>query len=606
MADYLKQIEYFEYLNQNDIKPRNIKSVDKTLKILKEKLNCLITRISKEELELYYTTHSRPDTQKYFSLTNKEFTTLLKFYNIHKSQKDIKKLLKQTCIERYGVDNPQKCNTIKNKTRQTCLDKYGVTCVLKNDNIKNSIAKTNLSRYGTKNVFASKIIKDKIESTVLSRYGVKHTSQSNIMKVKAANTKLYRYGSSTYNNRDKAKQTCIERYSVKVPAQNKDIQSKMKQTCIENFGVDNPSKSREIAQKRANTRKSFVAIDGTHLDSSWEVLVYNYCIRNNIDIERNIPIKYQYNNKDHVTFIDFKIDGILFEIKGAHLLKGCFDYKLDVPIEVKLNIYKANNVILITNYKELFGKPSSFESNGLKYLNKCTNPLIGVDIELFNNPEFPYSINKPKCYYNVKVNGNMSCFEAFNTESIRWKMIKNRINYSGGFIDSKQILTALNVTRTCKQPSWFSKSFAKYIINKYITSEIVVDPFAGWGARYDASLELNKTYIGCDLNRELVDWHNSLGRNIEYGDAKTFTYANRCSVFICPPYQDIEKYFDTQDINTTQCEWLSIVMKNIPNAKEYVMVCKVVDPGWEKYIVEIKENKSHFGLNKEYVLKIDN
>lgn len=47
-------------------------------------------------------------------------------------------------------------------------------------------------------------------------------------------------------------------------------------------------------------------------------------------------------------------------------------------------------------------------------------------------------------------------------------------------------------------------------------------------------------------------------------------------------------------------------MKNVPKAKEYLMVCKVVDPGWEKYIVEEKINKSHFGTNKEYVLLIKN
>ena len=45
-------------------------------------------------------------------------------------------------------------------------------------------------------------------------------------------------------------------------------------------------------------------------------------------------------------------------------------------------------------------------------------------------------------------------------------------------------------------------------------------------------------------------------------------------------------------------------MKNIPNAKEYLMVCKVVDKGFEKYIVEEKVNKSHLGINKEYVLLI--
>lgn len=45
-------------------------------------------------------------------------------------------------------------------------------------------------------------------------------------------------------------------------------------------------------------------------------------------------------------------------------------------------------------------------------------------------------------------------------------------------------------------------------------------------------------------------------------------------------------------------------MKNIPNAREYVMVCKVVDEGWEKYIVGTKTNKSHFGANNEYILKL--
>ena len=45
-------------------------------------------------------------------------------------------------------------------------------------------------------------------------------------------------------------------------------------------------------------------------------------------------------------------------------------------------------------------------------------------------------------------------------------------------------------------------------------------------------------------------------------------------------------------------------MQNVPNASEYLMVCKTVDGGWDQYIVEEKINKSHFGINKEYVLKI--
>ena len=154
----------------------------------------------------------------------------------------------------------------------------------------------------------------------------------------------------------------------------------------------------------------------------------------------------------------------------------------------------------------------------------------------------------------------------------------------GGFIDNRQILTAMNVTRNCKQPSWFSKQYAKELIQKYITSNIILDPFAGWGTRCDACKELNIKYYGWDLNKELVDWHKEKGRlfetgcGIEYGDANNIkTDRENCSVFICPPYTDFEQYFKGQDLKTTQCEWLQIVMNNNPNAKEYLMVCKVVD-----------------------------
>ena len=281
-------------------------------------------------------------------------------------------------------------------------------------------------------------------------------------------------------------------------------------------------------------------------------------------------------------------------------------------------MYRKNHVIVITDStcKDTFGRPNSIVSNGLKYLNKCPEPLIGIDIELFDHPEFPYAEDRPPCFYSVKVDGSNSSLEAFYNESLRWKMILNRINYSGGFIDAKQILTAMNVTRTCKQPSWFSKTLANNLIQKYCTSDTIVDCFAGWGMRHDAALELNKKYIGIDFNNELVEWHKSKGRNIEFGDANTFTYADNCSVFICPPYSDpktgrcFEDYnfegFDSSAKALSQCDWLKIVMKNVPNAAEYVMVCKIVDEGFEQHIVEEIENKSHFGINKEYVLVIRN
>lgn len=328
------------------------------------------------------------------------------------------------------------------------------------------------------------------------------------------------------------------------------------------------------------------------MKKDWIKAIYDFCIRNELEFEQNVLL-------DNVN-IDFKIDKYYLAVED----NIDNDY-----LEPRFSFYKEKHVIVLTkteNATEVFGKPNSYKSNGLRYLKKCPNPLIGIDVDLLIKPEFPYSPDRPKCFYEVRVGKDRSSHEAFFDEKFRWEMITNRIEYSGGYIDGKQVLMAMNVTRKCKQPSWYSVAFAKRVMDKYCTSNTIVDPFAGWGARCDAAESLHKCYIACDLNEDLVAWHQSKGRNIVYCDANEFKYDGECSVFICPPYQDVETYFDGQDLATTQCEWLLKTMENVPNAKEYCLTCKVVDKNWDKYIVDKKVNKSHFGVNTEYVLVVPN
>lgn len=536
------------------------------------KTEALKTIIGKEELYQLYIIENLSGEEianKLKNINKRQVYRLLKLYNIIKPKE-----------LRYKAATASRTNTN--------LKKYGTTCSLQAPEIQNKVRQTWINKYGVDSPNKSEIIKQKKKLTTLTHYGVENPSQAEEIKTKKQLRSL-------------------EKYGTQYTFQAEEVKQKIVNTVQSRYGVDNYAQTADCAKKIASTRHTkSIAQDGTLLDSSWEVLVYDYCLRNNIPIERLVPVTYEYLGKTHTTLIDFKIDGLLFEVKGNHLLSGCFDYTVNVPIEQKLDVYKQNHVILISKRDDIFGKPNSTESNGLKYSNKCSNPLIGVDINLFDNPDFPYDDTKPKCFYDVRVDNKRSSFEAFQDEKLRWEMIKNRIYYSGGFIDSKQILTAMNVTRMCKQPSWFSEKFAKYIIEKYCTSNVIVDSFAGWGTRADACVKLNRQYIGCDLNPELVEWHKKHNRNISFDDATSFVYDGECSVFICPPYTNIETYFENQNVINTQCQWLQIVMNNVPNAHEYVMVCKKVDPGWEKYIVETKQNRSHFGVNKEYILVIKN
>lgn len=478
-------------------------------------------------------------------------------------------------------------------------------------------------RYGVPYAIQNAEIKKKSELSTLHHYGVLHAAQSADVKEKMKQTCQEKYGTDSVfasnEFKQKSKETCLSKYGVEFVTQSDEFKSRGETTCIEKYGVRRPMQSREIHQKMWDTRKTVKASDGTPFDSSYEVKVYEFWKSLGLDVERNIPITYEYNGEMHTTFIDFKVGDVLFEVKGLHLLEGVYDYK-GIPIGVKLDMYKKHHVVLITDKSDktigLFGTPNSTTSNGLKYLSKCPEPLIGVDISLFtNNPEFPYAEDRPKCFYDVKVDGKPSAFEAFSKPDIRWKMIYNRIQYSGGFIDNHQVLTAMNVTRTCKQPSWFSKILANRLISTYCSQSVVYDLAAGWGARADACTELGKTYVACDFNKELVDWHIAQGRDtISWHDGRTFKYDKPCSIFICPPYSDpktgkcFEDYnfegFDESAQTLTQCQWLKIAMENASEFADATMVCKVVDPNWEKYVVETIDNKSHFGINHEYVIHI--
>lgn len=55
---------------------------------------------------------------------------------------------KQTCLERYGVINPNQSEIIKNKRVTTVMCKYGVENVFQDDDVKNKVVDTCLKKYG--------------------------------------------------------------------------------------------------------------------------------------------------------------------------------------------------------------------------------------------------------------------------------------------------------------------------------------------------------------------------------------------------------------------------------------------------------------------------
>lgn len=138
--------------------------------------------------------------------------------------------------------------------------------------------------------------------------------------------------------------------------------------------LSDPEVLRSSAIKRAATRFKTTAFDGTHLDSKYELDVYEFCKRNNLDVSLQIVRSLQdCNHVTHKIIYDFLIDGQLYECKGGHFLDGCWDAH-SVSIEDKVRSYEDNDVILITDVDTGF---AALDRNFSIYY------VRSIDIEVF-------------------------------------------------------------------------------------------------------------------------------------------------------------------------------------------------------------------------------
>ena len=102
--------------------------------------------------------------------------------------------IKQTNLQRYGVENPFSSQEVKDQIKQTMIERYGAETPMHIDSIKEKIKQTNLQRYGVENPFSSQEVKDQIKQTMIERYGVEHALQLEKFKKKFIETNINRYG----------------------------------------------------------------------------------------------------------------------------------------------------------------------------------------------------------------------------------------------------------------------------------------------------------------------------------------------------------------------------------------------------------------------------
>lgn len=210
----------------------------------------------------------------------------------YKSKETLENRIKKTAktkLDRYGSETYN--NSDKNK--QTCIERYGVDNVSKSSSTKAKMKQTNLRKYGVENPFQAESVKAKIKQTTLNKYGVEYISQTKDHKKQVHDFWKNISEDQLSEIRKKKAQTCIAKYGVSNVMHVPEFQDKLEQTCIEKYGVPTYLMTEEVRLTTSNDSKP---------NRAFEDLLRNQ----GISFDR----EYHIGHKSY----DFKCDTTLIEV----------------------------------------------------------------------------------------------------------------------------------------------------------------------------------------------------------------------------------------------------------------------------------------------------
>ena len=216
------------------------------------------------------------------TIQKRKNTRLIKYGDENFNNRDKCRL---TSLNKYGVDNPAKAESVKEKYKNLMQEKYGVDNAWQAKEVKDKIKNTCLIKYGVESHNSSDIVKEHKRNHFQEKYGVNSSFQIPEVKEKIKETIKRKYGVDSSLKMDKcilrAKEERLKKYGVEYMFQ------------LENYCDIYNTREKELETKRKN--KSFTF-------SKEENTLYLY-------IKKKFPnVKQQYNEDKRYPFrCDFYI-----------------------------------------------------------------------------------------------------------------------------------------------------------------------------------------------------------------------------------------------------------------------------------------------------------
>ncbi len=203
-----------------------------------------------------------------------------------------------------------KISIIQVNTYNNQLKGYGFYTCHKCSRIK--IEKTNIEKYGHSSPLGSKSIMEKSKKTMIRKYGVDNISKD--VYIRENRSESMKLNTSNYNR------IIIDKYGYNVSKLDW-VKEKKKITTLKNWGVENPSQNIEIFDKSQKSGKKIkIHESGIWYRGTYEKDFLDFCLVNNINVEKGLTIKFNYNNKNKYYHSDFYIPekNLVIEIKSSY------------------------------------------------------------------------------------------------------------------------------------------------------------------------------------------------------------------------------------------------------------------------------------------------
>lgn len=416
---------------------------------------------------------------------------------------------KQTCLDKYGVDNPKKSKQIIKKEQENIKLKWDGEHFLKSNQIK-----------------------EKFKSTMLEKYGVEWAQQSDLINKKSLETWL------NNPNREEINKKRTEKLINKTDKEKKEIDNKKKKTIEENFGsYENFIDYRLDKIKQSSIEK----YDTDHHFKSPEVA------KKRIDSYINNKIKSVIDSlPNHISYIDRSYNDGLTDTRFDLLCGNC---KNEFTINRQLLFFRLkDNEDLCLNCNPILSGTSKSEKQVLSFIEenyfgeiKSNTKIDSMELDIYL-PELNIGIEFNGLYWHSEIYKDKK-YHINKTNFFKQKGISVLHIWEDDWMFRKDIVKSIILNRLGRS----EKIYARQCSIKEIKDNKLVNEFLE--SNHLQGFVGSKIKIGLFYKDELVSLmtfgsvRKSMGSKDTGGDFELLRFCNRLNTTIVGGGSKLLKWF---------------------------------------------------------------